>query len=156
MSEMLDAVKDHHAQLFGYLSRFVAGLDEAGTTVNAGGLADFLKAELLPHARGEERSLYPAVEPLVKAHGQATTTMTMDHEFIADYVRQIDETTHALGEAHVEDRPALERRLSRLAIGLEAILHLHLAKEERVYLPLLEHFLSVDEQRRVLDGLHEA
>ncbi|HEY7781552.1 MAG TPA: hypothetical protein VIC85_15195, partial [Ktedonobacterales bacterium] len=52
-------------------------------------------------------------------------------------------------------RPALARQVERLAIGLEALLEVHLAKEERVYLPLAERYLPADEQRRILDAMHD-
>lgn len=47
----------------------------------------FLKHNLLPRAIGEEQHLYPVVDGLVKAHGQATATMRVDHECIAAYIR---------------------------------------------------------------------
>ncbi|NIN68731.1 MAG: hypothetical protein GTO63_29300, partial [Anaerolineae bacterium] len=87
--------------------------------------------DLLPHAIGEERHLYSAVEWLVKSYGQATATMRVDHEFIEGYIRQIAEAVQALQGATEETRPEIESRLRHLALQLEAVLRVHLEKEER-------------------------
>ncbi len=156
MSEVGAAIRSHHRELLETLTRQVAALVEGQPDADPAALADFLQHELLPHAVGEEKHLYPAVEPLVKAHGQATATMSVDHEFIEHYIRQIGETAEGLRRAGTEERPALERRLRHLALQLEAVLRLHLEKEERVYLPLFEQHLSEEAQQRVLDGMHAA
>ncbi|MBZ0304459.1 MAG: hemerythrin domain-containing protein, partial [Anaerolineae bacterium] len=119
-------------------------------------MAEFLKNDLLPHAAGEEQHLYPAVDPLVAAYSKATATMSVDHEFIEGYVRQIDETAQALNKADAAERPALEKQLQRLTLQLEAVLAVHLEKEERVYIPLFEQHVAPEEQQRILDGMHEA
>ncbi len=46
--------------------------------------------------------------------------------------------------------------VSRLALQLDALFQVHLQKEERVYLPLMEKYLTSEEQRKVLTGMHEA
>ncbi len=46
--------------------------------------------------------------------------------------------------------------LQRLCLQLEAVLTAHLEKEERVYIPLFEKYLSEEEQQRILNGMHEA
>ncbi|HEY63373.1 MAG TPA: hemerythrin domain-containing protein [Caldilineae bacterium] len=155
MSAVGEAIRNHHQELIHTLTEHVASVVEGRAEADPQVLASFLVDELLPHAIGEERHLYPAVEPLVKAHGQATATMSVDHEFIEGYIRQIQETAQALQGAG-DDRSKLEDRLRRLALQLEAVLRVHLEKEERVYLPLFERHLSEDEQQRVLDGMHSA
>jgi hemerythrin-like domain-containing protein len=82
--------------------------------------------------------------------------MRVDHEFIERYIRQIGEAAQALQGATEETRPEIESRLRRLALQLEAVLRVHLEKEERVYLPLFEQYLSESEQRQVLDNMHAA
>jgi uncharacterized protein (DUF2249 family) len=161
MSAMRDTIHNHHVELAERLAGYADALDhgdhgdhgDAETDPNA--LVAFLKGELLPHAQGEERSLYPAVDPLVKVHGSATATMRVDHQFIASYIARIEETASALRDATPEEQRALRRRLARLALQLQALLEVHLEKEESVYLPLLERFLPADRQQRVLDEMHE-
>ncbi len=156
MSAASEAIRNHHRELVGALTRQVAALVDKRPEVDAVALAAFLKDDLLPHAVGEERHLYPAVEPLIRAHGKATATMSVDHEFIESYIRQIGETAQALHTASATERPAVEERLRRLALRLEALLLVHLEKEERIYLPLFEQYLSETEQQHVLDGMHGA
>ncbi|MFQ5795547.1 MAG: hemerythrin domain-containing protein [Candidatus Bipolaricaulia bacterium] len=154
MSKVSEAIRNHHRELMSTLTAQVTALVEGRPEADPQILAAFLKGDLLPHALGEEQHLYPAVEPLVKAHGQATATMSVDHEFIQNYIRQIEETTQALRTAGADERSGLEGHLQRLAMQLEAVLQLHLEKEERVYLPLFEQYLSEEEQRHVLDEWH--
>jgi hypothetical protein len=60
--------------------------------------------------------------------------MLVDHEFIVDYVAKIEELSRQLGSATYGDqRDHLLRRLRDLALRLDAIVELHLAKEERIY-----------------------
>jgi len=156
MSKVSKAIRNHHRELANTLQEQVTALAEGRPEADPQVLAAFLKDELLPHAVGEERHLYTAVEPLVKAHGQATATMSVDHEFIEGYIGQIEGAVQALQGASEATRPALEDRLQCLALQLEAVLQVHLEKEERVYLPLFEQHLSEEEQQQVLDGMHEA
>lgn len=156
MSKVGEAIRSHHRQLVSTLAEQVTAVVENRPDADPRALAAFLKGDLLPHAIGEEQHLYPTVESLIKDHGQATATMSVDHEFIEGYIRQIDETVQALQGAGEETQTELESRLQRLALQLEAVLRVHLEKEERVYLPLFEEYLSEEEQQRVLDGMHAA
>jgi uncharacterized protein (DUF2249 family)/hemerythrin-like domain-containing protein len=156
MSTVSDAIHNHHQEISTTLRHHVEQIVAGSAQADPGALVAFLKNDLLPHAAGEERFLYPAVDPLVKAHGSATATMRVDHEFITGYVNQLDETAQALRAASADARPALQATLQRLSLQLEALLLVHLEKEERVYIPLFEEYLPKDEQQRVLDGMHEA
>lgn len=156
MSQVGEAVRNHHRELVRTLEKQVTALTANQSDADPQALAAFLMDDLLPHAVGEEQHLYPAVEPLLKAHGRVTATMSVDHEFIEGYIHQIEEAVLALQEAGEDTRPELEGRLRRLAIQLEAVLEVHLQKEERIYLPLFEQHLSQTEQQRVLDGMHSA
>lgn len=154
MSQVSEAIRNHHRELVNTLAAQVAALVEGRPEADPQALAALLEDDLLPHAIGEERHLYPAVESLVKTYGQATETMSVDHEFIEGYIRQIGETVQALQVATEETRPEIESRLRRLALQLETVFRVHLEKEERVYLPLFEQYLSEAEQQQVLDGMH--
>lgn len=161
MSSVGDAIRGHHRQLMARLEAEAAAAEGAGekpgdAALQAERLVAFLKAELLPHARGEERSLYPAVEPLIRAHGSPTATMRVDHEAIEGYVREIEALAGRLRAAQGRDGAQATRELRRAIWQLEALLRVHLEKEERVYLPLFEAHLPESEQRRVLEAMHEA
>lgn len=156
MDQVSEAIRKHHRELMETLEAHVQALVEGRPEADPPGLARFLEEELLPHAVGEEKHLYPAVEPLIPAQGKATATMSVDHEVIEGYIRRIRETAAALESAGPDQKPALQRELRHRALQLEAVLRLHLEKEERVYLPLFEQHLSEEEQQRVLDGMHAA
>lgn len=153
MSTATEAIQRHHAEILARLTEQVQRLVEQRPEADPAALVDLLTHELMPHAAGEERSLYPAVEPLIKAHGTATATMSVDHRVITDYVTAITQTAQELAAAP-SDRAVLRDRLTRLALQLEAVLRLHLRKEEEVYLPLFDRYLSPEEQQRVLDEMH--
>ena len=154
MSRLTDAMRRHHGALAKKLAGHIAAAGEAPKAADTDAFVDFLKHELLPHAEGEERHLYPRVDFLLHEYGRSTATMSVDHEFIADYVARIEQTANELRAAPGGRAPELEAELRRLAFKLEAILMLHLEKEERVYLPLVEKHLPETEQDSVLDEMH--
>jgi hemerythrin-like domain-containing protein len=156
MSKVSEAIRSHHRELVSTLAKQVKALAENQPDADPQALAAFLSGDLLPHAIGEEQHLYPVVESLVKAHGQATATMSVDHEFIEGYIHQIEETVQALQIAREETQPELKSRLRHLALQLEAVLSVHLEKEERVYLPLFERYVAQEDQQQVLDDMHAA
>lgn len=156
MSQVIAAIHEHHSDLLDTLRRYGAELSRQPGSFYPAQVVDFLKNDLLPHASGEEEYLYSAVEALLTAHGQATATMRVDHRYIEDYVRRIEAAGDALTRAAADEREAKQEQLERLIAQLEAVLEVHLAKEEQVYLPLLEQYLPVEEQQRILDGMHEA
>src|SRR5512135_990965 len=155
MGEVIDAIKGHHRELLSHLIEGTESLAE-GDLAQLEAFVQFLKADLLPHASGEEVHLYPAVDRLVRDHGRATATMSVDHEFISRYVQELEQAGNEVRRAAPADRSELARRVAHLAIGLEALMKVHLEKEERVYLPLVEQYISISEQQRVLDGMHAA
>lgn len=158
MSALTEAIRKHHLSLAGTAQahvRSVAGGEPAATECEA--LVAFLKGELLPHAIGEERHLYPLVDTLVRNHGKPTATMAVDHEFITSYVWKIEQTVRELAAGPADDRRRnLLGRLRELALRLDAILEVHLAKEERVYLPLVEEHVDDARQREVLEAIHHS
>jgi hemerythrin-like domain-containing protein len=156
MGQISEEIHHHHQEILNTLTQHVTALIEERPTADPDGLVRFLHGDLMPHAEGEERYMYPALDPVLRAHGRPTATMTVDHEFIAGYIRRIAETAQALRAAAADDRPALLAHLRRLSLQLEALLTVHLEKEERVYLPLFEQYLPEAEQQRILDGMHEA
>ncbi len=155
MSILTDAIRRHHGQLASTLASHTAAI----TSAKAGrpdlqAFVTFLKDELMPHASGEEHSLYPRIDFLIQEYARGSATMSVDHEFIADYVRRIERATDALASATGDRALEIESELERLALKLETILTLHLEKEERVYLPLVEKHLPETEQERILDEMH--
>jgi uncharacterized protein (DUF2249 family) len=82
--------------------------------------------------------------------------MVIDHEYITGYIDKIEAATAAFNAATPSDQPALRTTLRRLCLQLEAVLVAHLDKEERVYIPLLEKYVPVEDQEAILGGMHDA
>ncbi len=156
MSEVIDAIHEHHSALVNTLKQYGEELAYQPSSFNPAQVVAFLRQDLLPHAYGEEKYLYAAVETLIKAHGQATATMRVDHQFIEDYVNRIEAAGKAFTQAAPGQRDARQAELEQLISQLEAVFAVHMAKEERVYLPLVETYLPAQEQKRILEGMHEA
>ncbi len=155
MTEVSDAIRRHHQELLSEMESRVTALMGGEHDDDAQRLHGFLESELLPHATGEELHLYPAVEPLLAKEAKSTSTMSVDHEFIATYIDELGTIAKALKVASGAEREALESRAKGLAQAVLAILKLHLEKEERIYLPLFEKELSDEEQQAVLAGMHQ-
>jgi uncharacterized protein (DUF2249 family) len=149
------AISAHHQELGRHFAAEVAALEQG--TSDGSGLVAFLNDELLPHAAGEERHLYPVVNALIHTHGVAgTATMSLDHDYIEDTASQIATLAQQLRAATDDgERQTIQRQLVRAAVRLEAVVGLHTEKEERAYLPLIARHLSADEQQHMLDDLHE-
>jgi len=160
--ELSAAIRTHHRSLADTLDTYTAEVEAGITDLDAArlvelldGLKGFLSGDLLPHAAGEEKTLYPALDPIIREHGSPTATMLVDHEYIGNYSRQITETARALRSADQHTRTDLARKLARQLIQLQGLFDVHLAKEERVYLPLVEQAVSAGDQQALLAALHE-
>lgn len=94
----------------------------------------WVESVLEPHAKWEDRWLYPEIDERVGTHW-ATKLMSFEHQ-------QIRAATRALAEARTRLResgsaPNLLEVRGRL-FALEAILRAHMAREERFLIPVLD------------------
>jgi iron-sulfur cluster repair protein YtfE (RIC family) len=103
---------------------------------------NFLTRQLLPHTQAEDKTLYPMIQ---KAMGdpRATATMSRDH-------LELDRLTQELGTLRVHKSTlsiTFEQvnALRRILYGLYALVKLHFAKEEEIYLPLLDSTITAEE-----------
>lgn len=156
MTRVGDAIRSHHRELMNTLAAHAEALADGRPEADLDGLLAFLKQDLLPHATGEEQHMYGLLDSLIKENGRPTETMRIDHRAIEDYTQQIEKIIGALPSATNAELTELEERLKRVATQLEAVVALHLYKEEEALLPLFEEHLTVEEQDRVLEGMHEA
>jgi quercetin dioxygenase-like cupin family protein/iron-sulfur cluster repair protein YtfE (RIC family) len=145
-------ILEEHAGLFPHLDHLGSLASEA-TTLGEGELRTrlrevlaFLQDDLLPHAREEEVSVYPAAEKLLRAVGGATRTMSIDHRFVGEMVEELS----GLGEGLMSS--ASKERMRRLLYGLQAVLQVHFTKENEAYVPLLNR-LSPSERHQLYDRL---
>jgi uncharacterized protein (DUF2249 family) len=143
-----EAVEAHHAQMSGALTIHVEALVAAAARSELLAaerarqlLADWCNEELLPHAHAEEQALYPAARATTKGRLLAEA-MLEEHRLIRDLVRALEDGTGG---------PV---RAAAAAGALRAVFELHLAKENRLVLPLLAATPGVS-VAALLEGMHD-
>jgi len=156
MSKVTDAFHDHHQAIVRGLRERATAFENDHSLANGQAIVEFLKSDLLPHAFGEERFLYPLIARLLRAHGDPTATMVVDHEFLQSYVNQIEEAVRALTGQVAAERAAVGAKIHHLISELTTLLHVHLEKEERIYMPLLARYASLRQQQTTLARMHRA
>lgn len=141
MALLPQRVRDEHRELLARseLLRTVAdSIGSASTESIREGVwqaYSFLIHQLIPHAQAEEQVLYPTVARLLRA-SEATETMSRDHLEVMRLTEELEALRLHLFYTSVSE--ADEQALRRILYGLSAIIKLHLAKEEEVYLPIVE------------------
>jgi len=144
------AVINHHALLATDLDTHVEallGLVETDQPLKATAarqeLLDFVRREILPHARAEEQALYPPAAALPQG-GPLVDGMLAEHQALTALVEEIAQT----GE-----RAGCLVRAAAAARAFAAVFATHLAKENTLILPLLVAAdVSLPE---LLAGMHE-
>lgn len=151
-----DAVRREHREVLGPCLEAIrrvadsvgtARLDEVRKGVEE--IYAFLVQDLIPHAEWEDAVLYPAVGQILGTP-QAAAAMSREHEIIRDLAEELENVKGDLiGERLQED---VTRSLRRILYGLHTVVKLHFAKEEEIYLPILEEQSSVSPAAPVLLG----
>lgn len=113
---------------------------------------EFLRHHLVPHAMAEEEWLYPAVEGAMQAPG-ATATMRRDHDEVLRRVEALERLRDEIDDAPTE---AQRDQLAAALHGLHAIVSLHFAKEEELYLPILDRTLTPDDAELLFERMAAA
>jgi iron-sulfur cluster repair protein YtfE (RIC family) len=151
-------LRDEHKELLPHVEKLKEVADLVGSTPGAAlarGLrevTEFLTAQLIPHAQAEEGALYPAVQRVMAA-GEATATMSRDHEEVGALSAELVSRSSQLPAGQIPEQDA--RELRRLLYGLYALVRVHFAKEEQVYLPLLDRSLSLEEGRALFTAMEK-
>lgn len=150
MTQLTQPLREEHRELLPHITQIQEIADAIGVVPIASlrqridDISAFLTHQLLPHAQAEERVLYPVVGRLMGAP-EATATMSRDHVEITRLTEQLGELRSQLGNEPLEE--SQERVLRRVLYGLSALVAVHFAKEEEVYLPLLDTRLSPEEAK---------
>ena len=159
MSQITQPLRDEHKELLPHIKQIRTVADSVGTVPiislqqSIGGVYEFLTHHLIPHAQAEERALYPVVGKLMGA-AEATATMSRDHVEIGQLTRELGTL---LAEVKGEKLAAVqEQALRRVLYGLSALVIVHFAKEEEVYLPLLDARLTPEEGRHLFEAMEQA
>jgi iron-sulfur cluster repair protein YtfE (RIC family) len=148
-----------HAHLLPHIEALRTVADSVGRTpVEALGtqLADlqvFLDDHLIPHAETEDRLLYPMIDRVTGAAG-ATATMSRDHVEVGRLASELSTLREAVDQGGLDDER--QAALRRVLYGLYTLVKVHFAKEEEIYLPLLEKRLTAPEANQLLAELAHA
>ena len=159
MNTVTQPLRDEHKELFPHITRIrqvAESIDELPANQVRDGVADvydFLANHLKPHAEAEEAALYPVVQ---KAMGSsdATKTMTRDHKEVGLYIEELSSLLNSLtGEPLTK---AQIKSLQRVLYGVFGLVSVHFAKEEEVYLPILDQWLTPESAREMFEAMEAA
>lgn len=159
MAKPTQPLRDEHKELFPHIEGLRAAADSVGEapveTVRrkVAESHEFLVHHLLPHARAEERALYPVVARLMGAP-EATATMSRDHVEVGRLTDELGALQSRLTASDID--PAQAKALRAVLYGLSALVSVHFAKEEEVYLPILDQRLTEAEARHLFEAMEEA
>ena len=140
-------IRDEHRALLPHIERLRVTADDVGHVPGSvlrtklDEAHEFLVRHLIPHARAEDEVLYPAVARLMGAP-KATATMSRDHVEVVRLTAEL-----ATLRVFPESEPDAQRAndLRRVLYGLYALVRTHFAKEEEIYLPILDERLTLAE-----------
>jgi hemerythrin-like domain-containing protein len=85
---------------------------------------------------------------------QATATMSRDHVEVGRLTEELGSLLAGLKPGKVS--PGVSRALQRVLYGLYALVKVHFAKEEEIYLPLLDARLTQDEANEMFEAMETA
>jgi len=154
MNTLTQPLRDEHKELIPHIDRIrelADSIPEAPLEQIRDGVKEvyeFLAYHLIPHAQAEDVALYPAVQKALGSPG-ATRTMSRDHVEVGRYIEELAELQQGLS-------PENFKELQRVLYGLYALVKVHFAKEEEVYLPILEERLSPDEAAEMFEAIESA
>lgn len=158
MSMLMQPLRDEHRDLL----PSVEALRTTADAVGAVPLAElrrhvaeahaFLAHHLLPHAAVEEAVLYPSAEQVMGCP-DATATMRRDHVEIERYTRDLATIHTELSDLDTLPDEALGE-IRHVVYGLHALITAHFAKEEEIYVPLLETGLTEQQATELFARMH--
>ena len=159
MASVTQPLRDEHKELYPQVETLRLAGDAVYESLTTSAHAKieeayhFLTHQLLPHAQAEEKALYPAVQ---KAMGSPQATITMSRDHI-----EVERLTAELGALRVHPSQLSITSIQAMALrrvlyGLYALVKLHFAKEEEVYLPLLDAKLTAEEAREMFEKMEAA
>ena len=156
MAPLPQRVRDEHRELMLRIELLRTLADSIGSTSaesireGVGQAYTFLIHQLIPHAQAEEQVLYPTVGRLLRAL-EATETMSRDHLEVIRLTEELEALRLHLYYTPISE--SNEQALRRVLYGLYAIIKLHLAKEEEIYLPIVEARLPAEEVNGLLEAM---
>jgi iron-sulfur cluster repair protein YtfE (RIC family) len=159
MATSIQPLRDEHKELLPPIEELRIVGDEVGEVSpealrqSVDKVYEFLTHYLIPHAYAEDQALYPLVGKVMGAV-EATATMSRDHVEVSQLIEELASLRAQLAGTIL--RAAQAKALRRVLYGLYTLVKVHFAKEEEVYLPLLEARLSPEEAHRMFEAMEAA
>ena len=159
MNTLTQPLRDEHKELFPHIDR----IRQVAETIGEAPIADirdgieevydFLSNHLKPHAEAEEAALYPVVQKVLGSP-DATKTMSRDHVEVGFYIKELESLRNGLtGETLTTVQV---KSLQRVLYGVYGLVKVHFAKEEEVYLPILDQRLTPESAREMFEAMEAA
>jgi iron-sulfur cluster repair protein YtfE (RIC family) len=159
MSRVTDPLREEHKELLPHIETLreagdaVTGVDGASLKEKVDQAYLFLTEHLIPHATAEDKALYPVVQGVMGSEA-ATRTMSRDHVEVGRLTEELGLLRHAAG-SRVADEDT-KNNLRRVLYGLYTLVKVHFAKEEEIYLPLLDEKLDEPAAQAMFKAMEEA
>ena len=154
MNTLTQPLRDEHKELIPHIEQILTVADSLPDALpeqiqdGVQEVYEFLAYQLIPHAQAEEAALYPVVQQVLGSP-EATRTMSRDHVEVGRYVEELDELRQDLSARNTKS-------LQRVLYGLYALVKVHFAKEEEVYLPILDERLSPEQAHDMFEAMEAA
>lgn len=142
MNPMIETIQGRHQEILSGLDALSRAVVADANGTHSLQLIGFLRHKLLLHMRSEEHHLYDLVDGITEQNPGVAATMAIDHQFVESQIDSIDEylRTALLENAQDSGRRGVRRELETQLAQLNAVLRLHLRREEQVYLMALKHY----------------
>jgi iron-sulfur cluster repair protein YtfE (RIC family) len=159
MTTLTQPLREEHKELLPHIEMLRTVADLVGEAPMAevrqgvDAVYEFLTQHLIPHAQAEDKALYPVVGKIMGA-AQATVTMSRDHVEVGRLTEELASLRLELADLNLD--VAQVKALRQVLYGLYALVKVHFAKEEEVYLPILEAGLTPPEAQRMFEAMEAA
>ena len=159
MNILTQPLREEHKELFPHVDRIRQVAEKIGEAPIADirdgveEVYDFLANHLKPHAEAEEAALYPVVQKVLGSP-DATKTMSRDHVEVGFYIEELASLRKGLtGEVLTTVQV---KSLQRVLYGVYGLVKVHFAKEEEVYLPILDQHLTPESAQKMFEAMEAA
>jgi iron-sulfur cluster repair protein YtfE (RIC family) len=139
------------AAAIGEAETAVGGSSSHRLLVLTGALEEAMAHDLLPHAVGEGRTVFPVLRRVTGSELKAVE-LTKQHRELARLTDELDRVRHELGSSG----HAAEQELGRILHELRGTLDEHLAAEEEVCFTVLREELTPEEAHEVCAAMERA
>lgn len=156
-----EPLRAEHKELIPHIEALATAGDAVGTAPRAAQVEkvhasyEFLTKQLIPHAVAEDKVLYVEVDRLIGSNGStsATDTMVRDHTEVGALTKELGTLADRLHDGELS--PTEQQELRRVLYSLNGIVDLHFAKEEEVYLPLLDRELTAEQAQAMFEQMEK-